>query len=416
MGSGQWAVGSKRMKINQWRDNFSLKFLVTLFLLLPISNAKIMAMDISGYIAASGLFFQQEPLAQEQHKHQLALSAEVEIYHAWNENRDSILFKPYQLIDQYDNERTHTDIRELLWLHVADSWELRFGISKVFWGVNEGNHLIDIINQSDQVDSITGDEKLGQPMINLNFLNSWGNIELFILPYFREQTYPGINGRFRSSLVVNADKTEFESSDKEKHIDYAIRWAHSFDEFDIGIHAFKGTNRSPRYLVKTASITSSPYLVAYYDQISQLGLDLQATFDAWLLKLEALYREDKFDKFTALSGGIEYTFNGIFNSSTDLGVVTEYSWDERNQPNLYQFQNDLLLAARVAFNNAQSSEMLIGIIQNLDHSQLRSIQIEASRRIGNNNKLILEMRWFDDHPFNPIHNDDHIQLKFMHYF
>jgi len=71
-------------------------------------------------------------------------------------------------VDEHDDNRTHGDIRELSWIHVGSNWETRVGVRKVFWGVTEGRHLVDIINQTDAVDQVDGEEKLGQPMINLS--------------------------------------------------------------------------------------------------------------------------------------------------------------------------------------------------------------------------------------------------------
>jgi len=54
-----------------------------------------------------------------------------------------------------------------------------------FWGVTEFQHLVDIINQTDLVENIDTEDKLGQPMINLALINDWGTVDLFIMPYFR---------------------------------------------------------------------------------------------------------------------------------------------------------------------------------------------------------------------------------------
>ena len=96
--------------------------------------------------------------------------------------------------DSMDDERSHADIRELSWLYYSDDWELRLGISKVFWGVAESQHLVDIINQTDAVENVDGEDKLGQPMINLTLIRDWGNVDLFVLPYLRERTFTGVNG------------------------------------------------------------------------------------------------------------------------------------------------------------------------------------------------------------------------------
>jgi len=397
--------------IKRLRQGHGISLLIALMVLSSYTHA----LEVSGKTGISTYLFQHEPLYSEQHRQQWSLLAEPEFYHSWNDDLDSIIFKPYIRVDQHDKERTHFDIRELMWLHVGEDWELRTGIGKVFWGVNEANHLVDIINQDDQVDDISGDPKLGQPMINLSLIRDWGIIDLFILPGFRERTFPGEEGRLRGPLPVDTDHAEYESSREEKHIDFALRWSHTFDDYDMGLYYFRGTNRDPRFLLRETA-NGEPALIPYYDQIDQFGLDFQATLESWLWKLEALHRKDEFDRFTAVSGGFEYTFVGIMGSVTDLGVIMEYSWDERGDPLLSQFQNDLMLGARFAFNDAQSTEILAGLIQDLDYSDMRSFQIEASRRLGEDWKLNLELRLFSDHELNPISEDDHIQLTLEKYF
>lgn len=383
--------------------------------LASFSSSPALALEVNGKIGASALVYQHEGLYQQQHRSQLSLLSEIEFYHGWNNDQDSLIFKPYVRLDQHDSERSHFDVRELMWLHVGEDWEFRAGIGKVFWGVNEANHLVDIINQDDQVDDISGDPKLGQPMLNLSLIRDWGSLDFFILPGFRERTFPGVEGRLRGPLAVDTDKSEFESSREEKHIDFALRWSHTFDDYDIGLHYFQGTNRDPRLMLRSQA-GAAPKLIAYYDQIKQVGLDFQATKGAWLWKFEGLHRKDSFDSFYALSGGVEYTFTGIFESVIDLGLIAEYSYDERKDPSLSQFQNDVMLGARFAFNDAESTEILAGMVQDLDYGGLTSYQVEASRRIGDDWKVNLELRIFSGHDLNPIHQDDHLQLTLERYF
>jgi len=397
--------------VKQIRQGHRLYPLVALMVLSPFSQA----LEVNGKVGVSALLFQHAPLYDKQHRQQWSALAELEFYHSWNDDQDSILFKPYARVDQHDSERSHFDIRELMWLHVGEDWELRTGIGKVFWGVNEANHLVDIINQDDQVDDISGDPKLGQPMVNLSLIRDWGTVDLFVLPGFRERTFPGEEGRLRGPLAVDTDHAEYESSAENKHVDFALRWSHTFDDYDMGLYYFRGTNRDPRLMVKQTS-SGEISLIPYYDQIDQFGLDFQATLEAWLWKLEALHRKDEFDSFAAVSGGFEYTFVGIMESATDLGIIMEYSWDERADPALNQFQNDVMFGARFAFNDAQSTEILAGLVQDLDYSELRSFQIEASRRLGEDWKLSLELRLFSDHELNPISDDDHLQLTLEKYF
>ena len=81
-------------------------------------------------------------------------------------------------------------------------WELRLGIGKVFWGVTESRHLVDTINQSDGVEDIDGEAKLAQPMATLSWIRDWGVVELLVLPYFRERTFAGVEGRPRQGALL----------------------------------------------------------------------------------------------------------------------------------------------------------------------------------------------------------------------
>ena len=141
-------------------------------------------------------------------------------------------------MDQHNNERTNFDIRELTWLKAAENWELRVGVRKVFWGVTEFQHLVDVINQTGLVENINTEDKLGQPMINLALINDWGTVDLFVLFYFRERKFPGINGRLRTQPVIDDGLSEFESSAKEKHVDFALRYFHYTGDWDISVAHF----------------------------------------------------------------------------------------------------------------------------------------------------------------------------------
>ncbi len=79
-----------------------------------------------------------------------------------------------------------------MWVMIG---ETRVGVRRVFWGVTEFQHLVDIINQSDSVEDIDNEDKLGQPMINLSLVKDWGIVDFFVLPYFRERTFAGAEGR-----------------------------------------------------------------------------------------------------------------------------------------------------------------------------------------------------------------------------
>ena len=89
--------------------------------------------------------------------------------------------------------------------------ESRIGIRKEFWGVTETFHRVDIINQTDSVESFDGEDKLGQPMINISLETLSGSIDFFALLGSRERTFAGRFGRLRTPIVVDTDHPIYES-------------------------------------------------------------------------------------------------------------------------------------------------------------------------------------------------------------
>ncbi len=102
---------------------------------------------------------------------------------------------------------------------------MRVGFRKVFWGVTESEHLVDIVNQTDLVEDLDMEEKLGQPMVNLALIRDWGTIDLFVLPGFRERTFSGPQGRFRFNPPLDVGDSQFEKHGVERQMAYAMRWS-----------------------------------------------------------------------------------------------------------------------------------------------------------------------------------------------
>jgi hypothetical protein len=379
-------------------------------------SAQANEFEVRGNIEVQGRFFYEAPLSPSQHDNQISLAAAPEFFWNWNDGNDSFEFVPSARVDQYDDERTHADIRELSWVHVGDDWETRIGVRRDFWGVTEFQHLVDIINQSDSVEDVDNEDKLGQPMINLSVVKDWGIMDFYILPYFRERTFAGEEGR-PGIPFVNTDNALFESSDKEQHVDWAVRWTHSIDDLDIGLSWFEGTDRAPELL--PISAPSGFELVPFYKQISQLGIELQANLESSLWKLEVIHNDNNQQDYWALQGGLEYSQYGIFESNADLGYLIEYAWDERGEDSSTTFQNDLFFGNRLALNDVQSTEVLFGLSYDLDFKST-SVLIEASRRFGDNIKVSLDARFFEsDESMDPLYlfrRDDHIQLTAQYYY
>lgn len=396
-----------------------MKYLLTILLLTCLLSANsVPAHELNGHVAAEGRLFFHEPLYQEQEYNNGSIVLAPEYYHEWVSG-SNFTFIPFLRVDSSDSERTHFDIRELNFLLLGDPWEFRFGIGKVFWGVTEFVHLIDIINQTDLVEDIRGEDKLGQPMAQLSIPSDWGVFDFFILPYFRERTFPGRKGRLRTAILVDTDNPLYESSAGDNHIDFALRYSHIFNSADLGIYYFNGTGRDP-LLLPSVNAGGQSVLLPFYQLIDQVGLDLQLTAGTWLWKLEALHQDNATESFYAATGGFEYTFIGIGDSGMDLGFIAELAYDDRNDAAVTSFENDLLLGFRLAVNDAASTELLLGVSRDLD-GKGNVLQLEASRRLRNNVKLFIEGWTFfntgpDDFYLYSVRDDDFIRLRIFYYF
>jgi hypothetical protein len=396
----------------------SRAIIIGLFLLGISCRAQ--AGEWSGYVAGEWRYFPQTPLSADQYEHSnLSLVAQPEYHHKWDNGYQTFTLVPFIRLDQQDSERSHFDVRELTWLKATPSWELRLGIRKLFWGVTESQHLVDIINQTDLVENPDGEDKLGQPMLNLALIRDWGTVDLLVLPGFRERTFPGKEGRLLSGgLPIVTEQTRYESGAEEKHTDWAVRWSHYFGAWDIGLSHFVGTSREPQ-LLPHFDENGQPFLIPYYQQIEQTGLDVQMTQEDLLWKLEMISRDEQSGRFTALTGGFEYTLVGVFESNADVGIITEYLFDDRGDHAASPFENDLMLGMRFTLNDVQSTELLAGIILDLDN-QSRFYNIEASRRLGESWKLSLEARFYTNIPTTDrmygLRNEDYLQLELAWYF
>tara|TARA_R110002096_G_scaffold90936_3_gene205936 strand:- start:2316 stop:3524 length:1209 start_codon:yes stop_codon:yes gene_type:complete len=371
------------------------KFLHIALLFLSLSTIaqenvkKDITQDFELELEAEYRYFFNEAQFQNQKDNFPSFSIQPEYSIAWNDNKESINATAFFRLD-VDDERTHWDIRELYYQKAKGNWELNLGLKKIFWGVTESNHLVDIINQTDVVESFDAEEKLGQPMAQLTYItNKIGTFNFFYLPYHRKQAFPGAKGRLRFYVVIDREDLGYESSAKEWRQDFAFRWSHYFGAFDIGLSHFYGNGREPLY-----TFNPSGEIDAFYPVINQTGLDLQVTQNAFLWKLESIYRSAKAQDFFALTAGLEYTFSNIDGNGLDIGVLGEYLYDSRDELALNALQNDVFFGSRIAFNDTQDTSILIGGITDLESSS-KIFSIEASRRIGNSWKAEIEARVFN---------------------
>ncbi|MFV2001937.1 MAG: hypothetical protein ACC619_03045 [Paracoccaceae bacterium] len=357
--------------------------------------------------------------AQDARTTYLSLKFKPSLSYDWNGGDDRFTIAPYLWFDVAGNRRTQFDLRQASWLHIGDGWDFVVGIDKVFWGVAESRNLVDIVNQDDTLADFGGSEKLGQPMININFFGDYGTLGLFVLPGFRERAFADTGDRLSGPFPVIAGDATFEATDGAHNIDFALRWEQSLGNWDIGLSQFSGTSREPRLLAEARP--GGMVLVPRYDLINQSGIDLQYTAGQWLLKLEAISRSGQGPRFYAAVAGFETTINGVFGSGADLSLMAEYNYDGRDMTlaPMTIFDDDVFLGARLALSDTGDTSITAGAL--IDRNTGSSaIFLQAGRRLGDNWKIELDGRGFvniaDSDPMAAIRNDSNFTLRLSRFF
>ena len=402
-----------------------IRVLAVLFLFkLPVVLAQ--SFDYSGQVALEVRGFPEEPLLPGQFEG-AQFSSFLEPEFRWrNADRDSLLkFTPFIRVDAADDKRTHFDIREANWRKIAGDWEFLIGATRIFWGVTESRHLVSIINQIDYVEDIDEEDFLGQPMVQIGRQSDFGRFDIFLMTGFRERTFPGRDGRIRTPLPVKTGDAVYGNSAEQWHPDVALRYSHFFGDFDLGLHVFRGINREPSFVLSSDNQSFTPH----YNLITQAGLDLQFTRDAWLWKFEGIVREGQGDTFAAVVAGVEYTFFQVAESDIDLGIIVEGLYDGRDKLNFNNirdkqifptiFDKDIFLGARLAFNDVQDSSVLVGFVTDIEDGPA-TMRVEAERRLGEDLKIeLIGQAFFEEAPKNPASffmQDSFVTLRLSKFF
>ena len=417
------------------RAKISLNLMVLAFLYPAVSSAQPFAgWDIGhqGVIETTGRVFIDSHAHAGQSNRDLSVTMQATLY-GDGPNDNGFAITPHIRLDKSDSLGTRVDLREAYYYKFGVvgeiDWELRMGIDQVFWGAAESTNPVNVINQTDLINDPDGESKLGQPMVRGTLSGDWGAFDLFVLPYHRPRTYPGIGGRFRLDPPVmrTSEAILYEHSSGRRHVDLAARYGHSIGPVDFGISIFDGTSREPVLIPHPLDPRTRPTgFLQQYNQIRQVGLDLQLVMDAFIGKAEVIRRtgflgsnhpsqEDR-----AFVVGGEYSLYGIFESSADITFFAEWSQDDRREASTHIFQNDLFLAARYAFNDAEDTDLTLAFLQDLDYSTT-NVGFDFNRRISDSVQLNIKAFKFlevdsNDIPAMPVSKDNHLTVTVKYSF
>ncbi len=348
-----------------------------------------------------------------------SIYGEADLSYGWDGNSHSFNLVPFGRYDAYDDRRSHVDLREANYRFRGGEWEVLVGAHRVFWGVTESRHLVNVINQVDAVEDVDGDDYLGQPMIDVTLQGDWGRLDLFAMTFFRERTFNANDSRLRGPLPIETNDPEFESGDKKWNVDLAARYQNSFGPVDLGLSVFHGTNREP--WLRSSSGANGPVLRPYYQTMTQTGIDVAWAVGDLVLKAEALYRFGQGSPFFATVFGGEYTVKNALGLDIDMGLLAEFNFDDRdvalNPATIYD--KDAFTGVRFTFNDQSDANVLIGALIDVEDASTY-LYFEASRRLFVNWRVEFELRYFaaDGNPgaLRALDSDSFVQLRLLRFF
>ena len=193
-----------------------------------------------------------------------SVAGKVTFQARWWDGDLTFRLTPFARLDLADDRRTHFDVREAKFDLVAGRrGRSRSVLDTVFWGKTEAVHLVDIINQTDGVEDLDDEDRLGQPMVRSRLPDGLSaSSRLFYLPYFRERTFAGPErsaADLNPPVRIRANALYDTGAEEEWTPSFAARFAGTFGWTWISGSRPSTGSGATRRSSSTASSTWCPY-------------------------------------------------------------------------------------------------------------------------------------------------------------
>jgi hypothetical protein len=311
--------------------------------------------------------------------------------------------KTKALKDSSDKKRKELLLNEIYYKHIFENSELLLGKNIRFWGSLELHNLTDVFNAKDLLsDPLDEDEKLGNYNIAYQyFFEESGSIELIAKLREEKQKYQDEKSVF-NSFIFPYNKNFQTQKSKHRPTIY-LKYNDSIGEDFQSDYSFVLLNG---YDENRDFIISNNETIQYLYEVNKLMFFTTTVKDDTIYKLEYQYSDIKDyakDNYYKFGGGIEHTLYGI-KGDIDLGILLEYYKSDLANT---LYQNDIFAGARITFNDVDSSELLVGVVNDNDTSD-SFYSLEYSRRLFDNYKL--KLNYYNMTDF------DRLTLSFGYYF
>jgi hypothetical protein len=374
-------------------------------------------------------------------------------------------------------DRTYINLEKLQYKAAFDSWDVLVGYHVENWGVAESSTIMNVLNSTNRTDPTTniGAERIGTPMINVNFQTGIGAFSIYGLLDHVQPHFGDSRARDRALFETNTSRAFYEGN-SEDDIDIALRYSNNFTlgkgSLDFSAMYFNGTSRDPVLLpgcintfgpvteivcntINTAvvgayasgalsgTITSDQFwdfmeqnatdaivgavsaipavgFIPYYQDVEKTGATLVYSNSDLQLRFEGIYQNSNVDEYFATVIGGDYTWNNFAGKEGSLTLAIEYLYDERGKNNPFiVFEDDIFIGVNYRLNNTLDTRFSLGGFIDLD-SSAQLYTLSASTRVNDSIRVELNATTVSTSGYNDplafIANDNFVEMNFIKYF
>ncbi len=318
----------------------------------------------------------------------------------------------YGRLDREDRGRSVLVIEEAWVEWKAKPFRIRAGVDLLNWTATEAFHPADIINSRNLDSSIQNYDKIGEPMVSISYKSRLGVLTAYHMPTVMDPILPSPASRlsFTPGLQTDFDDLDAKGERNESFFapQFALRWNKGFDDFDVSVHVVHHVDRAQPTI---AMVDNQP--TALLQTLTQVGGTYQYVLGAWILKFEGGWRlfEDitSNDNVLILDGssgkpdhgrlalGLEYGLSHETGSESTLLIEGQsvVGVSRAEALTLDPFQGDALVGYRYAFNDVQSTSLLVSAIVDVESWDEVIVAAQFTRRLGDTWTLNGSLRWVD---------------------
>ena len=305
---------------------------------------------------------------------------------------------------EHETQRTFARLDELYLKYDYGDSSVLIGKSIKYWGALELRNIVDVFNPNELRDDLFKTNRLGVWNTSYSYYTDSGELSIVLKlkePEQKMAAFSYVYYVFPSSvsydenLVTTKDTnspslyiTYSGSTDTQYALDYAFIYEHGYD--------------SQRYFSQLShqrgSYVQNAYVVDKFMTYNTLVLG------STLVKLEALYTKvsdtELIGDYSHIAFGFESALDDFEDGST-LSVLSEYYkytvYEDDTYTDLELFesmQDDLFIGLRYVLNNADDTEIVGGIIHDLEYDE-QTYYMELESRVADYFKVALDYYYIE---------------------